>query len=429
LAIRIYNPTDLSTKTVLFYDYGLFICIAEKLAEKFGKVYYYTPWKNDFPTYETAWIGRGARGGVERIKDFFEVLDKLDKENTLIFFPDIYNSDLQEDLRRQGYRMIGAGEAEKFERDKWLFKKILKELGLPVANTVRIVGLKHLRELLSGLGNKWLKTSEFRGDFETREHVNMERTNMWLDKITCKMVPPRRNTIEILVEDPIEGDVEPGVDMFLSNGVPSEYCTIGYEVKGVGMISRTFKTQELPKNLKSANDKVIALMPEYKGPYSAEFRIDKNGTVYYVDPAMRFGSPLAEMQCEFYDNFAESMWEISEGKAPSFRPIAKYAVQIVMYSEYLLKRPIIVEYPEEAAKWFKMRDYCIVDGITYCIPNPSGDSTVGSVFGFANNLDEAIKLAEDRTDKINGDGLTWDTDVGVEAKKYIKDGEKHGIYF
>jgi hypothetical protein len=428
LAFRIYNPTDLSAKTVLFYDYGLFICLAEKLAEKFGKVYYYTPWKSDFPTSEKAWIGKGVKG-VERVRDFFEILDKLDKANSLIYFPDIYDADLQEDLREQGYRVIGSGKAEQYERNRWLFKKTLRELGLPVINTIRTVGIQHLRSVLSESGEKWLKTSEFRGDFETFHHLNMLRTDMWLNGIVCKMAPPRRDTIEVLVEDPIDGDIEPGLDMFLANGVPADYCTIGYEDTGVGMVSKVFKTGEVPTKLSSVNNKVLSLFPEYKGAYSAEFRISTEGAAYYIDPCLRHGSPLAEMQCELYSNFAEAMWEISGGIVPSLRPIAKYIVQLVLYSDTLYNRPILVEYPEDAGTWFKLRDYCIIDNATFCIPNPIGDSTIGSVFGFSNSLSEAKKLAEERAEKIKADGITWDASVFDSSMKDIESGKKYGINF
>ncbi|HEY2107871.1 MAG TPA: hypothetical protein VGH29_18885 [Candidatus Binataceae bacterium] len=58
---------DFSNQTVLVIDQGLYVHIAEKLAESFGRVLYYcNGWRSAFPVSERFNIGAGI-DGIERI--------------------------------------------------------------------------------------------------------------------------------------------------------------------------------------------------------------------------------------------------------------------------------------------------------------------------------------------------------------------------
>ncbi|HEV3111878.1 MAG TPA: hypothetical protein VGY99_15430 [Candidatus Binataceae bacterium] len=75
---------DLSNQTVLVIDQGLYVHIAEKLAESFGRVLYYcNGWRSAFPVSERFNIGAGI-DGIERIANPWEYVDGAD----LIVFPD-----------------------------------------------------------------------------------------------------------------------------------------------------------------------------------------------------------------------------------------------------------------------------------------------------------------------------------------------------
>jgi hypothetical protein len=415
---------NLKEKSVLVFDYGLFICIAKRLAEDFGKVYYYVPWKCDFPTSDRDWMGRGIPG-IEKIREFHKYKDKVD----MLCFCDMYDGDLQQHLRNRGYKVFGAGGAEKFERNRWLFKKALVDLKLSVPKTVRVVGIDNLRKYLSSVeGVKWLKTSEFRGDFETQKHENMDSTNLWIDDLASKMIPPRQATIEILVEDAVEG-VESGWDGFVSNGIYSTYGTVGYEIKGDGFLCKVFKESELPAPIALINKKTTPMLKDYYGAYSTEVRVGKDGIPYYVDMSARFGSPPAELMCELYENFSEVVWDLAHGLIPHPRPIAKYGSLIRLKSDWLMKRPTYIKYPKEIDRWVKLRDYCIDEktGKIYGIPTLAQCSTVGSVIGLSDSLESSMQLCKDRASMIEGNEINWCKEIFAKGMAEIREGLKFGI--
>ena len=51
------EKTNLKDKVALFYDYGLFVELAVRLAKDFKKVYYYCPWKSAFSKINGALVG------------------------------------------------------------------------------------------------------------------------------------------------------------------------------------------------------------------------------------------------------------------------------------------------------------------------------------------------------------------------------------
>jgi hypothetical protein len=415
---------NLKEKSVLVFDYGLFICVAKRLAEDFGKVYYYVPWKCDFPTSDRDWVGRGI-DGVEKIREFHKYKDKVD----MIVFTTIYDGDLQQHLRRRGYKVFGAGDAEKYERNRWLFKKALVDLKLPVPKTARVIGIEDLRKYLPTVeGVKWIKTSEYRGDFETYKHENLESTNLWLDDLVSKMLPPRQKTIEFLVEDEVEG-VETGGDWFVSDGVYSNYGTVGYEVKSEGYICKVFKESELPEPIALVNRKTTPLLKGYYGAYSTEVRIGRDRKPYYVDATMRFGSPPAEIQCELYENFSEVIWDVANGLIPHPRPIARYGALLRLTSEWAAERPCYVEYPKEIDRWIKLRNYCVDTdtGKSYIVPSSAELISIGSVVAISDSVDSAMQLCKDRAKKVGGSEIDWGERVFDEGMASVKEGLKYGI--
>src|SRR5713101_2326507 len=95
---------DFSNRTALVIDQGLYVHVAEKLAESFGRVLYYcNGWRSAFPVSERFNIGGE-----------------------------------QEYLRRQGKRVWGSGHAEMLELHRDELKTLMKSAGLPVG-TYKII--------------------------------------------------------------------------------------------------------------------------------------------------------------------------------------------------------------------------------------------------------------------------------------------------
>ena len=94
---------DYKSKSIMVYDNGLFVELALKLSKTFGKVYYYSPWKNGFPKSNAALPGTGFPE-ITRVNNFFDYI----KDSDCFVFPDIYDGDLQLYLKNQGHPVFGC---------------------------------------------------------------------------------------------------------------------------------------------------------------------------------------------------------------------------------------------------------------------------------------------------------------------------------
>src|ERR1700733_9605430 len=101
---------DLKNKTVLWIDSGIFHAFARSVAPSFGKNYYWTPWTNAFPSQRQTRLGE-AFPELTRMNDPQQHEDEID----LFVFMDLFQSDWQIRLRKQGKRVWGAGEGEGLE--------------------------------------------------------------------------------------------------------------------------------------------------------------------------------------------------------------------------------------------------------------------------------------------------------------------------
>ena len=155
--IMVEGKTNLKNKTCLVMDFGLFTELAVALLRTFGKVYYFVPWQDDFPSSKKQKIGMDF-DGLTRIQDFWDYMDKVD----LIVSFDTYNGDLCDYLRKKGYRVFGAGKAESMELERWNMRRMQYDAGLPTQATLKIKSLDDLvtyfrgirREVKQLLGNE-----------------------------------------------------------------------------------------------------------------------------------------------------------------------------------------------------------------------------------------------------------------------------------
>lgn len=98
---------DLSNKTCVVLDHGMFLELALRLARDFGHVYYVDPlWEESFAKLNHALIGDGF-DEIERVKEIWDVIDQVD----LAVFPDTFNSAMQEYIAQSGIPVWGGGAA------------------------------------------------------------------------------------------------------------------------------------------------------------------------------------------------------------------------------------------------------------------------------------------------------------------------------
>lgn len=417
------SKVDLSEKTALIYDRGLYLYIAEKLAKSFKQVMYFIPSSDAYPCSNLHNIGTGITG-VKRIYDFWSNVDKAD----IIVFPDAYDGTLQQFLRDKGYKVFGCGLGEKPETDKIFFMDKLEELKLPLPKTYLAEGIDDACNYLEREGGpKWLKGMT-RGDFETKKYTSMHHFKPFVDDLKRKL-GKRVNKMELLIQNPIDAEIEVGYDGFMLNGEYSGNCLVGYEIKDKCYVA-TVKEQpcDIVKYINDAFAPVYKKLG-YQGAYSTEIRVTKDGTPYFIDPTCRFGSPPGELMSEIYDNYAEVIWSLAHEELLTPEPAAKYGAQMILTSDwYRDSHEICFEYPKKYKDNIKLSNYYKEGGRTYIVPNDT-EQYFGSVVTIADSIEEALEQLEEICESIVCEKLDYASDVLEEAKEQIEKGKQFGVEF
>jgi hypothetical protein len=418
------EKVDLSKKTVLVHDYGLFIELAMCMAKDFKEVIYYAPWKGSYPTPEKAMIGAGIPN-LTRSMNFF---DDVERADLLVFF-DVYDGDLQEHFRKHfpDKRVFGTGHGEKLELDRVWFRETLKQLGLPVAKYKEIVGMDAMREVFKSEEDKWLKISTFRGLFETYHHKTYTKSLPKLDMITHK-AGAYQKLIKFLVEDPIAPAVEVGGDYFISKGKHLSPGTYGIEAKDMGYVCKIMNKEDLPSPVAKVNDTIEPVLEEFKmnGMICTEIRVLPDGTPYYTDACMRAGCPPAELYCEMFKNFSEIIWGVAGGEDVKPIPATKYGAQIILKSDDAKEDWLAVSVPAKYRKWVKFRNLCQIGDQMYYIPQDKG-TIIGSAIGIGNTPEEAEMKALEAADSVEAEGIYFEKDCFDQLDEEIEKAQKYGL--
>jgi hypothetical protein len=413
--------TDFSRATALVIDQGLYVHIAEKLAESFGRVLYYcNGWRSAFPVSERYNIGAGL-DGVERIANPWEHIDAAD----LIVFPDNHFGGEQEYLRRQGKRVWGSGHAELLELFRDELKTVLKSAGLPVGPYQIITGIEDLRAYLKDNPGVYVKGNVFRGDVETFRNKNWVVTQPLLDDLASRLGPRQSSTV-FVVEDPIEG-VEMGYDGACIDGRFSGVACFGYESKDAGYVGKVVDYGDLPVALREVNQRLAPAMAALgcRSFFSTEVRVGADRKPYLMDPAIRAGSPPSEAYVELFSNWDEAIWAGAEGEVTDLRPAANYAAEIILRSEWAREHFLALDFPETMRPFIKIHGHCRIDGRDYAAP--LGIREFGAAIGLGNSLEEAVEAAIEHAEAVAGLELEFDRDALNAAMEAVEQGREFGI--
>jgi phosphoribosylamine-glycine ligase len=414
----------LSDLTAIVYDRGgLYLYCAEKLAEKYKKVMYYLADADAYPTSQKHTIGMGIKN-VKRIHDFWKNIDKVD----IVYFFDCYDGELQHWLREKGYTVFGSGRGEQVEIDKIKFLELLEELGLPCAETYLAEGMDDLCEYLKEHDGKTLFLKNLhRGDFESRKFSSMAQSRPFLNDLK-KRLGSASDTLEVLVQHKIDAECEVGYDGFQVDGEFTKNCIVGYEIKDKGFVGKIFT--ETPDIVKGINDAFTSTFKKlgYRGAYSTELRITKDGTPYYIDATCRVPSPPGELLCELYENWAEATYSIACGELPELEPKAKYGAEVILTSGWHENHELHVKFPKKHSQNIKLKNHTTREGEFYCVPNNNGPF-FGSAVAWGDTLEEAVEKVKEIAKSIEADELEYDSSLFDKANEQIKAGEKFGITF
>jgi hypothetical protein len=422
---------DLSKKYVFVHGPGwIEVFLAQTLAKDFGKVFLSIPWLSAFPTPHLQWIGKNIPG-IIRV-DSYEDTKRIVKENKgLFFFPDCGDGDKQLELRKDGQRVFGAGESGELEFNRSLFKKVLKDRGLPVPPFRVVTGIDDLRSILKKEDNLWVKLDvEVRGIMETKKHVTYKTSISWLDKLAHEL-GWLRNITKFMIETPV-GEVEGGSDQFRANGIILSQSLCGFEDKGNGYVAKVIDTDNAPMPIKKVNEAMLPVYKKYKtcGANSSEIRNGEKGREkdsFYIDAAERFGNPPAASKSAVYKNFSRICWTVAGGEMikPEFN--APYVAEIPIEHPDATKEPIPFEITEKQFDSIKLKNVCYVkeEKQYYNIPF-SYSSTIAKAVGLGQTLEEAELAALDAAENFKCEGKVVDKETFNTLDETLKKSERYG---
>lgn len=420
----------LSDKTVCVVDRGQFQEVALRLSRDFGRTLYYAPWKRSAPLFTSCSVGDGFME-IERVRNLFDVISDVD----LFVFPDVYDGDLQLHLEGLGKRVWGSRKGEELEFQREKLKRTIEQVKLPVNPYVVITGLNNLTEYLRDHPDCFVKIPLFRGDFETFHHSTIEITECKLDALR-KYYGPCKSMIPFMVEDNIETTIEVGYDGYCIDGKFTDAFQ-DYEIKNRCCIASVQSYDDLPAEVKFVNDAMAPVLASlrYRSPWGTEIRVDKQGTPFFIDATCRTPSPPGELLMEMTTNVSHIMWHGSIGEFVQAEFEKPYGVQVMIYGDWddLSWQPII--FPQSLSRWVKVGTACKVDDIHYSIPyqgneeHPWSRESQGCVLGIGDSIEDAIKMAKDVGEEVDGFSIEIGFESLAEALSRIQSAEEEGIEF
>jgi hypothetical protein len=394
-----------STKCITVIDNGLFIEMAVRLAKDFGKVNYYSPWEEAFSKTNSIVIGKGIPG-ITRVNDIWEVLEETD----CFAVPDLHHGGLQLHLEELRKPVWGSRNAEELELYRKESKEYFKRLGLPVGDYEVVTGMDDLCDCLKKHQKQFVKVS-FTREFETFYARDYDFIRLRLDKIRY-LLGAQADVQEFIVEVKIKA-LEIGYDGYCVDGMFPNSAMVGLEVKDKGMIDIFQPYSEMPKEITGFTNTISDTLKKYnyRNFISCEHRITKDGTSYMNDLCCRCPSPGSEMYYYMYDNFSDIVWEGANGNCIDPVCPKKWGAEVIIDSFWSDKNWMPIDFPEEIRDNVKLRNFTMINGKYYIVPQNEGQTGIGAIVGKGNTMEEAIEEVKKCEEKIEG----YDLDIFVEA--------------
>lgn len=424
--------TDLSTKTFVVFDSGLYADLAACMAKSGARVCYFCPWVAAFSDPELADIGVGLPC-VERVKYFWDTVREFDPmaDDVVFVFPAVQYGDVQEHLKRMGFKVWGSGAAEELELFRADAKKVMAALGLAVNKYEIVKGIPALAKYLQEHENVHVKVSEFRGIVESFHSPNYTEVEGRLDQIAHDLGPYRKRIQQFIVEADIPTKIETGGDDLLVKGRFSTAvaCT-GLEIKDLGYLITSVKPDELPDPVREFNQAIEPLLIayDYNGPFHSEIRVGEDGKNYCVDLTCRCGSPPLETMMAWIKNLPLVIWEAAHGRRVEIETVAKYGFQIGIYSEMAPEIDIAVQFPKSLADRVRLYNHAIDEyGVSWVISTEAKLKQLGSVVGLGNTISEAVADGLKNAKQVSADKLDVKTDMVGKLIEELKAAKAKGI--
>ena len=377
-----------TTKEVIacVIDTGTFVHVARRLGREFAKTYYWSPWETNSPKFKDAVIGDGY-SEIIRVESVDDVEDECD----LFVFLDIGYSGLQRRLIKNGKAVWGSRDADEIEARRGKFLEVLStQTDLPVPNYDAIKGITNLRLFLKDNPDRYIKVSTYRGDFETCHFRSINEDESMLDAWAVKLGPLKEEFV-FYVFEPIDTEIEDGIDSYCIDGAWPKTVIHGMECKDSAYIGTFQEFEKVPVEVSCVNKAFTPVLASYgyRGAFCTEVRITKEGESYFIDPTCRFPSPPSQIMCEMIGNLGDIVWQGANGILVEPEQIAQFGAQAIFHVDRD-EWGVFQLSDEMLDKWVKIGFSFQKDGKVCVPPDPQGVCEIGWVIGIGDTIDDAI---------------------------------------
>lgn len=385
--------------TVLIADTGLFLPMAQRMAEEAKRVIVWSSDQRSFPSLRQGIIGDGF-DRIERVWDFWPLLKEID----LACFPDIGHSGLQAHLIEMGMPVWGSRSGDILEISREEFLGTLSDLGLDMPTFEVIEGLDKLREHLRDKTEKYIKVSRWRGDFETYHWKDWIQDEGWLDEQALNF-GPLKNIIIFLVFDAIETDLEIGGDTYNVDGVWPGLMLNGLEHKDSTYFSAVTKTADMPEQILNVLEAFSPILSQhnYRNQWSMEVRV-KDDKAYFIDATCRGGMPSSGSQQLLWKNFPLIVWAGANGEVVDPVPAAQFSIESMLTCKPCKDAWYRVQIPKEIQRNCRLSYAGLVDDCFVFPPDEFHHGELGWLVAIGDTPTETLHNAQDLADQLP-DGL------------------------
>lgn len=415
---------DTKDVTAVVFDHGMFMPLAVRLAKEFKQVYYHTPCEKGFPDVKEWVLGDGS-SVIHRCD--YPLDTSFLQEVDLFVFPDIQHGRLQRYLEDMGFPVWGSRRADELESMKGVWYRKLKELGLKVPKHEVVKGLDNLRSVLMDRDNLYIKINRYRKTMDTWHHIDWAQSRLIVDDL-AKKLGPMQDFINFYVLDPIDTDLEGGLDTFCIDGQWPKDVVMGYECKNKAYLATVLPFKEAPEEFRFANEAIADTLKEYRyrNFFSTEVRVSGEHK-YFIDPTLRLASPAGECELDLYTNLGDIVWHGANGDLVDPVIHAPFAGESFINHTGDQKEWRALRVPESVKENVKLYANVEIDGVNY-FP-PGDEETLGAITATGETLEEVISTIGEVSEELKENAIEVDMAPFAELLKEIRSAEDEGIEF
>lgn len=416
---------DLSNKSVAVVDNGCYTCLAEKLSETFGKVFYTSPWVADYPSSYHTELGKGFPE-FEQVKDIWNIVDDVD----LFVFPESHQGPLQNYLADKGKRVWGSRDGDELELYREEAREYIDSLSILQPPYEVVKGMTALRKYIKSRDKEklWIKISRTRGDTETFSVEGYELSKNHLDELEAEFGPMAEYR-DFVVEDDLPDTFDLAIDTFCIDGKYPSKSLMGNEQKDQGYIGVVRDWADFPKTMRENYEKLSPALKKYgyRNFFAMEHRTGKD-KMYLSDPCCRVGSPIFELELNMIKNLPDILWQGADGVLVEPEYKGKYGYEILVQSEWVNEHPLLVEFPEKYRDQIKFRYAAQFPDGLWILPQKAGP-IFGAIVTYGDSIDDCVAEAEEISGQIKGQNVESFTGSAEKLKANLEEMASWGIQF